>query len=125
MIIIGGAYERLILSDYGIKKEHGRSYMFWTGMALQEASFRKEMTSMGKFLRSHRNLICQASLFTVIAVEPLSSFISNRELANLIIAMTVKIFILNVPIVYTFCLMHEDTYRTTSQQSVIQNQDQS
>ena len=123
MIIIGGAYERLILSDYGIKKEHGRSYMFWTGEALQEASFRKGMTSMGKFLRSYRNLICQASVFTVIAVEPLSSFIPNRELANLIIAMTVKIFILFVPIIYTFCLMHEDTYRATSQQSVNQNQD--
>ena len=95
--------------------------MFWTGEALQEASFRKEMTSMGKFLRSHRNLICHTSLFTVIAVEPLSSFIPNRELANLIIAMTVKIFILFVPIIYTFCLMHEDTYRATSQPSVDQN----
>lgn len=42
---LGAAYEMVVLSDYGNKGEgHGRSFMFWTGKALQEASFKKGVT---------------------------------------------------------------------------------
>ena len=58
LIGIGGAYELVVLSDYGNRKEHGRSFMFFTGEALQEATFRKGKTSYGKLVRSCRNIIC-------------------------------------------------------------------
>ena len=34
LIILGGLYELLILSDYGSIEDHGRSIYFWTGQGL-------------------------------------------------------------------------------------------
>ena len=39
LICLGGAYERIILSDYFSKKSHGRAFWFWMGEPLQEVAF--------------------------------------------------------------------------------------
>ena len=71
-IIGGGAYEIIILSDYGFKEQesHGRSLMFWIGKPPNESSFRKGLTTVGKLVRRCRNILCQVSLAYVIALDP-------------------------------------------------------
>lgn len=76
---LGAAYEMLVLSDYGNRGEdHGRSFMFWTGKALQEASFKKGITKTSTILRRCRNLICQASMLIVLVLDPIASYLLSE-----------------------------------------------
>ena len=109
IIALGGTYEMVVLSDYGDRVDHGRSLMFWTGKALPEAAFRKGLTSAGKLLRSCRNIFCQSSLALVTVIDPLLTYFFPSESSKVIDAL-VKSFILLVPIVYTNCIMYEETF---------------
>ena len=108
LICLGGAYERIILSDYFSKTKHGRSFWFWMGEPLQEVAFNNaDMTSFGKLLRRCRNLICQMSLIIVLVIDPLLALFDTIH-HELVISMIVKIFIVLVPLLYSHCLMIEE-----------------
>ena len=107
LISLGGAYERIILSDYYSKSNHGRAFWFWMGEPLQEVAFNNaEMTAFGKLLRRCRNLICQMSLVIVLIIDPLLALFATIY-QSLVISITVKLFIVLVPLLYTHCLMIE------------------
>jgi len=78
LILLGGAYERLVLSDYGLKEQdHGRSFWFWTGQSLGQSSFKKGQTNLAKLVRKWRNLLCQSSLAAVCFLDPALSLCTS------------------------------------------------
>mmetsp|Transcript_30623 Transcript_30623/g.40747 ORF Transcript_30623/g.40747 Transcript_30623/m.40747 type:complete len:89 (+) Transcript_30623:559-825(+) len=52
LITFGGAYEKMILSDYGFISKDGRHYLFCLGDAIAESAFgTRKLTKGGKFMR--------------------------------------------------------------------------
>jgi len=82
-ILGGGAYEMMILSDYGFKKEesHGRSLIFCLGKPLAMSSFRKGLTSLGKLIRRCRNLLCQFCLLYVSVIDPVLEIVLGKSIS--------------------------------------------
>ena len=110
LIISGGAYERLVLSDYGERPNgNGRSFLFWMGDTLPEALFKKNITSLSKLIRRTRNLLCTMSLLTVLVFDPILHLCGLGATAKLVLQCLTKLQIVSICIVYTLCQMYEET----------------
>ena len=60
-------------------------------------------------LRRCRNLICQASLFSVVVIDPVAQFLLSAPKSQLLSTALAKVLVLTVGLVYTLSLMWEET----------------
>ena len=110
VILLGGVYEWVVLSDYGCKdRPHGRYFAFWTGPPIEEALFRKGVTPLSRMMRRLRNLICQLCLISVLLLDPIACMLLPEEMATLTVLFICKSFVLVVPLGYVLSLMLEAT----------------
>ena len=107
-VAIGGAYEVLILSDYGFKSadNHGRSFLFWKGLPLKEDSFRKGVTKSGRLLRRFRNLMCLLCAIFVFIVDPILSLVFGTNMFSSLFQCTM---LFTSSFLYMAVLMYEET----------------
>lgn len=71
VLLLGGLYEQLVLSDFYMKEKHGRSAIFFfLGNQLEEPQFRKGVTLMSKLIRKCRNMLCVYALLVIFILVP-------------------------------------------------------
>lgn len=109
IVTCGGTYERIVLSDYGFKEQHGRSFWFWTGDALEESAFQKGKTSLSRLIRRWRNLLCSFSLVCVCILDPALSILlpETSKVPALATTICVKFFVLCVPVLFNLSQMYQ------------------
>ena len=96
VLLLGGLYEQLVLSDFYMKEKHGRSAIFFfLGNQLEEPQFRKGVTLMSKLIRKCRNMLCIYALLVIFILVP--------AFGSYLVTAFVNIFFAVVLIGYTGC----------------------
>ncbi len=110
LILGGGSYEKMILSDYGSQQaDQDTFFWFWTGKPSIDMSSPKEVTRTSKSLRECRNLIFNASLFSVVVIDPIAQLGLSAFYSQLISTVLAKSLVLLVGLMYTMSLMYQET----------------